>query len=359
MASLAAASGELVTELADSIDSLERLAPEWRELWRSDPAATPFQATDWLIPWTRHLWGGGKLRILVLRRGERLAALAPFFLWGFGDTPEIVRLSFLGSGISDRLDMICAPESAPQAAEAVIRWIRANPEWDLCDLQELRPGSPLLAAAASMEAATRDTCGICPVLPLRPTSAEQLGAVQAGFRRALRTAEKRLRAAGTFEFVRSDAASREDLLDRLFELHTGRWQERGESGMFGTPQLRAFHRDVARGFCRAGMLRLYGLLADGQCIAVQYNFAARQRVYAYLSGFDPAWSRVSPGALLLAHSIGDAIAEGAREFDFLRRRERFKYDWGAIDTPNQRLQIRVWDSPRPSARLAHNLPPTR
>ena len=43
--------------------------------------------------------------------------------------------------------------------------------------------------------------------------------------------------------------------------------------------------------------------------------------------------------MLLARSIEEAIAEGAREFDFLRHAESFKYAWGAEDTFTQRVWL--------------------
>ena len=30
---------------------VERLAPEWRALWRRIPDATPFQSSEWLLSW--------------------------------------------------------------------------------------------------------------------------------------------------------------------------------------------------------------------------------------------------------------------------------------------------------------------
>ena len=327
-------SNEMATEVVDSVEGLEWLANQWRELWWADPSATPFQSPDWLIPWTRHLWGGGKLRVFTVRQYGRLTALAPFFLWGFGGRPQVLRLSFLGSGISDYLDMVCAPECAAEATGAVLaRLTDGEAEWDVCDLQELRACSPLLRCAG----VKHNGCSVCPMLPLRGSLREQLRGVDGTFRRSLRTAEKRLRERGAVEFVRADAGSCDRLLHRLFELHAGRWYERGERGMFATDRLRAFHRETAARFCAQGILRLYGLMVDGQPVAVQYNFAAKRRAYAYQAGFDVAWGRESPGAVLLAHSIDDAIAEGAREFDFLRRPEPFKYAWGAVDAFTSRL----------------------
>jgi CelD/BcsL family acetyltransferase involved in cellulose biosynthesis len=316
-------SGKLSTVLIDTVDGLDALEPEWKSVWAADPSATPFQSPEWLIPWTRTLWGGGRLCVLALKEDDRLVALAPFFLWGYGQRP--LTLSLLGAGISDYLDMIALPEAAHAAAEAVLDWIDAFPEWELCDFQDLRPGSRLLLG-------DRTEFTVCPVLTLADSMTTQLAAADPHLRRSIRQAEKRLQSAGRVEFIRGDAQDCDALLDRLFELHTGRWQQRGEAGMFSTSKLREFHRSAAARLAAAGMLRLFGLAVEGEVIAVQYNFAAKDRVYAYQAGFDPAWGKLSPGSVLLAHSIEDAIADGAREFEFLRQREDFKYAWGAVET---------------------------
>jgi CelD/BcsL family acetyltransferase involved in cellulose biosynthesis len=41
--------------------------------------------------------------------------------------------------------------------------------------------------------------------------------------------------------------------------------------------------------------------------------------------------------------ISRALAEGVRQFDFLRGDEPYKYEWGAHDEPIQRLLIRRRD----------------
>jgi CelD/BcsL family acetyltransferase involved in cellulose biosynthesis len=334
-------SGQLEVEILDSIESLKHLESEWHHVWQCDPEATPFQNPAWLVPWTSHLWGGGKLRILALRKATRLAAVAPFFIWGFGARSEVLRLSFLGSGVSDYLGMTSVPEYRAEASEAVIRWV-ADPgaEWAEADLQELRPGSALLQAASLVRAEVRE-CSVCPVLKLRTTFADQLAEVRPAFRRSLRTADKRLHAAGKVEFVRGDTHNHKDLLNRLFDLHAKRWEERDQSGMFSTESLCAFHRELTDGTCLNGMLRMYGLTLNGQYLAVQYNLAAKGRTYAYQAGFDPAHGKASPGAVLLAYSIREAIAEGAREFDFLRHPAEFKHAWGALGTPNKGLLIPI------------------
>jgi len=197
----------------------------------------------------------------------------------------------------------------------------------------------LLRAAALGVPGTAMRSSVCPVLALRTSFEEQFGVFDAKLRRSIRVAQKKLRATGDVRFIRADEGNREALLDRLFDLHTGRWQQRGESGVLSTVALRSFHQDASRRLCSRGMLRLYSLTANDEAIAVIYCLAAKGRTYAYLSGFDPKWAHFSPGSLLIAQAIESAIAEGMREFDFLRSAEEYKYVWGAVDTFTERLLI--------------------
>src|SRR5688500_15217931 len=48
------------------------LLPEWLELWRCTPAATPFQSPAWLLPWW-NAFGCGELLTLAIRVQGRLA----------------------------------------------------------------------------------------------------------------------------------------------------------------------------------------------------------------------------------------------------------------------------------------------
>jgi hypothetical protein len=56
----------------EKADAVEAIEPAWRDLWEQGPEATPFQSPDWLLPWTRHLWGGGRLRVLRAQSPEML-----------------------------------------------------------------------------------------------------------------------------------------------------------------------------------------------------------------------------------------------------------------------------------------------
>jgi CelD/BcsL family acetyltransferase involved in cellulose biosynthesis len=120
-------------------------------------------------------------------------------------------------------------------------------------------------------------------------------------------------------------------LATLFALHRARWEARGEKGVLCDANVQNFHRAAARGLLKRGLLRLYTLLWESRTAAVLYGFLWRERAYYYISGFDPSLERYSLGTLLIGHFLEEAAREGAREFDFLRGRESYKYRWGAVD----------------------------
>jgi CelD/BcsL family acetyltransferase involved in cellulose biosynthesis len=328
----------LSLDVIDSLDRLAALEPAWRDLWHRDRAATPFEGPDWLLPWTRHVWGGGQLRVLAIRDGERLAALAPLFLWG--SHPDMVRLSFLGAGVTDHLGMLADPACAPPAARLVFDYLAGRrDDWQVCDLEELRPGSPLLRTEMPVELSARQApCSVCPVLALPRSMEELVEKLAPKFRKNLRQAETRLARDGAV-FQTVPAAEVKDAMRVLFRLHAARWQERREPGMLAADALQRFHLDAAARLARSGHLRLNTLRLGGEIVAAQYNLWREGRLFYYLSGFDPAHARRSPGLALLAWTIRAAIAEGAAEIDFLRHREAYKYQWGARDRLNRKLLV--------------------
>src|SRR5437667_9844664 len=126
-------------------------------------------------------------------------------------------------------------------------------------------------------------------------------------------------------------------LDAIVKLHSHRWSQDGLAGMFSDPAIRKFHRLVAPQLLEKGILRLYGLRAEGQLIAALYALFEKETAYYYLQGVDFGGRWVSPGTQILGAVIEDALREGKKKIDFLRGRESYKYLWGAFDQPTFRL----------------------
>jgi CelD/BcsL family acetyltransferase involved in cellulose biosynthesis len=58
---------------------------------------------------------------------------------------------------------------------------------------------------------------------------------------------------------------------------------------------------------------------------------------------DPDARDLSPGVLMVHGLIERALAAGISRIDFMRGNESYKYEWGAVDEPIQRLLVRRRD----------------
>lgn len=327
---------DVQAETIRSETGLARLAPEWDELWRRCFGATPFQSPAWLMPWWRH-FHPGELFTVAVRRGERLIGLAPFYL---EDGALGRRLLPVGISLSDYHDVLLDPACASDAGAALVAHLAAEEGWAFWELEELPPDAtafslPVPSGCEETGAAQ----SACPVLAL-PADLRALSEIlPPQKRRKLAMARNRAERRGGVAIEEAGPENAEDALEVLFRLHRARWAERGEAGLIDA-RVEAFQRDALPGLARAGLVRFYTLRIAGEAAASYYGFLHRDRAYGYLTGFDPAFSFESPSVTLLAHVVERAAAEGAREMHFLRGREPYKYEWGAVDRWNRRRSFR-------------------
>lgn len=317
-----------------SANDLDSLRDDWRALWKKSSTATPFQSPDWLIPWWKH-FGAGQLFVLAVKEDTRLVGLAPLF------TNNTRILSLLGTAISDYLDILVHDRVCNDAATAIFKHISENrSRWDECDFQNLRHTSPLLTMRTRAGFVERlQEQNFCPVT-LLPSSVQQFfDSLPRQLRHNLDYYQRRLAKLGELVVECANERKFVELFDAFLKLHEARWQANNMAGVLFDENVQNFHRDAARGFLANGSLRLYALRINGRIIASLYGFHHAARTYYYLGGFDPEFRQYSPGTLLVAHAITQAIREGAREFDFLRGREDYKYRWRAVDRTIYRKRL--------------------
>lgn len=323
-----------VRELTTAAE-LARLRPEWQRLLAASPGATPFHGPEWLLPWAAHFGRDGVL-VLVAQRGDRVVALAP--LWA-ADGAGGRSLSFLGHGISDYGGFLVGPEG-DGAADALLAHL-ARRSWDVCHLDQIPPGDPAHGARLPPGLVEQvQPADPCPVVDLPASVGELVEALPHRLGPRVQRSLRRLEREGPARFEAADGRTLDEMCEALFRLHGDRWQTREQPGVLADPTLQRFHRDVIAGMHATGRLRMHGLRMHGRIEAVIYAFAHGPRLYSYLGGFTPALAAVSPGSVMIWHTMARAIEEGLREFDFLRGAEAYKYRWGARDHWNTRRLLR-------------------
>jgi CelD/BcsL family acetyltransferase involved in cellulose biosynthesis/dTDP-4-amino-4,6-dideoxygalactose transaminase len=318
--------GDIERILAAVADPPARRAPEplepiaelddAREPWQELAARTDnvFATWEWAAAWWQHLGRPGGLRVL-LRPG---VALLPLQL-----TRErgLRVLRFVGHGPADQNGPVCAADDAPAAARA-LRQALTGPlrAWDLLVGEHL-PADQGWDALIGAPAVAREAS---PVVDLAGRDWEAFLATQStGLRKQIRYQERRLEREHE---LRYRLAADPDRLDEDFallcRLHAQRWAG-GESDAFRGAR-RAFLADFARRALARGWLRLWFLELDGRPAAAWLGFRYGGVESYYQGGRDPAFDDRSVGAVLVAHTIREAIGDGMREYRFLRGGEAYK-----------------------------------
>ncbi len=325
---------EITTRIIDGTAGLLRIEQDWWRLWRRCPTATPFQSPAWLIPWWQ-AFAPGPLATAAVFRSRELVALAPLYLER-GHQPRFLPI---GISLSDMHDVLldAGDPELPDAVFGAIQDAAGRSGALRVDWPDVPPGAFLERLPISTGwCAVWANGGACPELEL----SAGLQSVPAAKRRKLRMAWHRAEARGVVEIRDAGDVGLEPWLDALFALHGARWRTRGEDGVLADETARAFQRRAVPALASAGLLDGRVLTIGGRIAGVYYGLTHGKRAYAYLGGFDPDFVRESPGTILMGDAIERAAARGCTSLNFLRGREAYKYEWGAIDRVSRALSLR-------------------
>jgi len=267
--------------------------------------------------------------------------------------PPTAKANFFGASYhADYATILADPGDLPAIAAAVADYL-AGPEagrWDVVDLRRLRCSDPageqLAAALGALEMANGwilniEREDVCPVVTM-PEGVDMdgyLATLGKKERHEIRRKVRRAEAVGEIRLEESIDPLRD--LDVFIDLHQKRW---GADGLFpptlGGEQSRVFFRRLFELFRPEGPLRLTFLMVGQRRIAAGIHFETADEILYYNAGVDPDARDLSPGVLLVYAYVARALANGTRRMDFLRGDEPYKYQWGAVDEPIQRLLVR-------------------
>ena len=318
-------------------EGFDALREQWNALLARSRSNTFFLTWEWQTTWWRCL-GEGDLYLLAWYEAGRLAAIAPLYLHDDSDGRR--RFDLVGCvEVSDYLDIIVAAGWEDAAHTALLDWLASDncPQWDMIGLCNLPESSlthrrlPEQAAIRGWQAVTTLE-DVCPLIQLPGSFETYLQEILSKkqrheVRRKLRRIEEEAAVRWYAVDGSADLARQTDAFIHLHRL------SKDEKESFMTPEMEAFFREAIRVMHQAGWLYLAFIEINGAKAAAMLGFIYDGRLLVYNSGYDPAsYAELSPGIVLTARIIEDAIQRGLRVFDFLQGNEIYKYRFGAQDT---------------------------
>ena len=144
---------------------------------------------------------------------------------------------------------------------------------------------------------------------------------QAGSRRRRR----RLEAAGTPRFVIARSVEEAlPILDATLALKAAQYLATGRVNRLALPAYRAFFREMTRRHLDSGLVHVAALTLDEAVVAAHWGCVHRGVFFWLMPAYDAAWSRASPGRLLLDHLVQRCFDEALHAFDFTIGDEPYK-----------------------------------
>ena len=314
--------------------------PAWEKLLTEVPVATAFHTPTWVRGVYDTQGKPGRLRLLVAWRGPDLVAVLPMHLRDDG------LLETLDPGVSDYCDPLIHPAHEAAALALLLKLIaklRAGPHRNvtLHNLRDQATTRRLLPELAKLEDFTVEEKIVehCPTLTLPRTWDDYLAALDAHERKETRRKINKAFTKASARVVRcpADPAAIAAALPVALSLME---QAPGEKGDAVREHLRPLLERAAPALITQGKLWLDTLYLSDQPAACTIQFPHPTGPQLYNCGFDAAQREFSPGVVLTAEIVRQAIDSGAPTFDLLRGQEPYKYKLGAVDRPLWMLTLR-------------------
>ncbi|MDP9348252.1 MAG: GNAT family N-acetyltransferase [Gemmatimonadota bacterium] len=332
----------LRVEKIESLEALDTLGPEWRELEAASGNGLPFMTWEWSSSWWSHFHESRSsvrdtlfVRALRSESGE-LLAVAPLMLT---ERPAVGplrlrQLHFFGAdpNLTELRGVLCRPGSERTVYGALLDHLQAEPgRWDWIVWSGILADTDAAAILEQRGEIRYERSAF--LLPLAPSWEQFRSGLKRNIKESLRKCYNSLKRDGHFfdlEVVRQrDQVPR--ALDEFFRLHAARAELDGtvrHGDAFDFAAARRFLVEVCQRLADRDATRIFLLRIGGAPVAARVGFALNGTLYLYYSGYDPDWAKYSAMTTTVAEAIKYAISEGFSAVNLSTGNDVSKTRWG-------------------------------
>lgn len=321
-------------EIVTTKDRLAAVRAPWHALWRQSGLPV-FQSPDWIGAWWTTLPPGEQRRLLLVLawQGEALVGVMPL---ATKRRYGLRLLEWAAQDCADYCDVLLAPGQPIALAGALWQAARQHGGFDVARLGHLRPEAQaqiLLhqdGAGIQLDARSEAAFRICgPYASGAQWLAQHPKKVRQNYKRGLAQlqglGEARLR-------LVEEAPEQAAVLAQLADFKRQTLQRRGLVAPLFDEQSQALAAlvDVLQA---ERQLRLFVLEVAGKPAAISVNFEHDGTLSAFVTAYDPALEKASPGYVLIFEYIQWAFDNHLKVVDFLRGAEDFKKRFASTAVP--------------------------
>jgi len=303
-----------------------------------------FLTWEWLSCWWKHYGNKRNFILITIKDDKKILAAAPLMnseynLYGI----KLRKIEFIGTPESDYHSFLLTAKK-PEYTRTMINYVTCiAPDWDCFEFEEVPIDSETARVLRTVSKEPfkfeEEINTLCPYIILPSKFEDYFEGLGSNWRRNMRRWGKKLTKDYKVDFnIHNDLDTLDGAMKTFFNLHQKRWQSQGHRGAFADPKFRNFHLDVAKSFAEKEWLSLCFLTLNGEPVSAVYAFKYANKMFNYLTGFDPNHSEYRVGHLIFLNFIKNSIENGLREFDFMRGGESYKSNWNALVRKNLKVR---------------------
>ncbi len=330
--------GKLRVDRINNPSSFKKIKKDWEQLYRSDPNSNVYISWLWMYGWFSAT--SDKWVVLGVKNVDTSAYVAflPLTIFGrgyFGIYP-IRRIAHAGRPISAYPGFLCSPDFEPEIIRVLAFYMQSGLRWDVFHLdwtKDPRLGTFLTSfpdAKFSIEL-SKGLTSLCITLPEDYQSYLKIN-IGNRTRRTIRHSTNVIQKNERYKIKYSTAETIDRDIEITCKLWFNRWHKEREM---------EWHRKILFYHFENDLLRL-SMIWDGDipvatlaCLIDPVN-----KIYnAYIASYNPDYSKISPGIVLITKSIKQAIDENYKFYDLTLGMDPYKLSLGPKQYETENVSI--------------------
>lgn len=322
-ASVAPETGSLRYKTYSDLSDVRELSQRWDDLLATSQCSKVFGSPEWYLATCRRDTSTAPY-VVTATQGSELTCVLPLVL-----NPSTGMAMFPGYA-TDYHDVL-VQGSNPELVASLLRYaVSGDTPCRHLNLSKLRPDSNCLAALNLVQDEPNIECRNSIIdshlyVKLPSNFEDYLASLGREFRRNVRRTLRAAAAGGlTICELYTHNLDPAELPEIFFHLLLCRHADIAPSEQIA---MQSFARKVLPALFRKRSMRVFAVIEEARIIAIELVFVADRGFLTWSSNFLTGKEHWSPGTLLYAFAIKQAIAEGLNEVDFGDGDEAYKRHW--------------------------------
>lgn len=311
-------------QLLRNLQDLRGLESAWIRLGSRFP--TPLLQHDWFLSCAEALHHEQDLRVIAIRRGGRVTAIAPLTLV---HSSTATWLEILGSSrLHEPTGVLYEDaESLDDLVGAMI-----DQQYPIL-LRRIRTDSPTASAFRRRQGRfafviIRDTAPSC-FIDLEREWARFSASLSAKSRAAFRCKQRKAVRLGhaRLETHRPTLEQLPEFLEQAFAVEAASWKYRHGTALLQNEPLRSFFQRYAERAVRSGTFRVFFYRIGQNTVAMRLAVEFGGCLWFLKTGYNEQWAHLSPGMQLTMEVLRWSTGSGLDSCEFLGSDERWQHAW--------------------------------